>query len=54
MILGLVGSNHATEPFIFLGQVCTGIYFAHFLFFVPIASILQNTFLDLATTTYKE
>lgn len=53
MILGLVGSSHATEPFILLGQVCTAIYFAHFLFFVPIASILQNTFLDLATTTTK-
>ena len=47
--LGLVGSNHAAEPFILLGQVCTTIYFAYFLFIVPIMSILQNTFLDLAT-----
>jgi ubiquinol-cytochrome c reductase cytochrome b subunit len=47
--LGLVGANHATEPFILLGQVCTTIYFAYFLLIVPITSILQNTFLDIAT-----
>ena len=51
--LGLVGSNHAAEPFILLGQVCTIIYFAYFLFIVPIMSILQNTFLDLATIYNK-
>lgn len=49
LTLGLVGANHATEPFILLGQVCTAIYFAHFLIFVPVLSILQNTFFDLAT-----
>jgi ubiquinol-cytochrome c reductase cytochrome b subunit len=48
-VLGLVGANHAAEPFIFLGQVCTTIYFAYFLIFVPVSSILQNTFLDVAT-----
>jgi quinol-cytochrome oxidoreductase complex cytochrome b subunit len=53
LTLGLVGSNHATEPFILLGQVCTIIYFAYFLFIVPIMSILQNTFLDLATIYIK-
>ena len=47
--LGLIGANHAAEPFILLGQVCTAIYFAHFIIIVPITSILQNTFLDLAT-----
>jgi ubiquinol-cytochrome c reductase cytochrome b subunit len=52
-ILGMVGANHATEPFIFLGQVCTTIYFAHFLILVPTISILQNTFLDLATVLKK-
>jgi len=52
-ILGLVGSNHAAEPFIFLGQVCTAIYFMHFLFVVPFFSILQNTFFDLSTKTIK-
>jgi len=51
--LGLVGANHATEPFIFLGQVCTSIYFAYFLFIVPVTSILQNTFLDIATVIKK-
>jgi ubiquinol-cytochrome c reductase cytochrome b subunit len=53
IILGLVGSSHAAEPFIFLGQVCTAIYFAHFVIIVPIVSISQNTFLDLVTTTLK-
>jgi ubiquinol-cytochrome c reductase cytochrome b subunit len=51
VVLGLIGSNHAAEPFIFLGQVCTVIYFAHFVVIVPIVSILQNTFLDMATIT---
>jgi ubiquinol-cytochrome c reductase cytochrome b subunit len=51
LILGLIGSSHAAEPFIFLGQVCTAIYFAHFVVIVPIVTILQNTFLDLATIT---
>ena len=53
LILGLVGANHATEPFILLGQVCTAIYFLYFLFIVPVLSILQNTFFDLATTLNK-
>jgi quinol-cytochrome oxidoreductase complex cytochrome b subunit len=53
LMLGLIGSSHATEPFILLGQVCTAIYFAHFVIFVPIVTILQNTFLDLATITKK-
>ena len=52
-ILGLVGANHATEPFIFLGQVCTTIYFAHFLILVPVLSIMQNTFFDLATSSRR-
>ena len=53
IILGLIGSSHATEPFIFLGQVCTTIYFAHFIIIVPILSIMQNTFLDIATINDK-
>jgi len=53
LTLGLVGSNHATEPFILVGQVCTTIYFAYFLIIVPVTSILQNTFLDIATI-YKK
>jgi quinol-cytochrome oxidoreductase complex cytochrome b subunit len=51
--LGLIGANHATEPFILLGQVCTTIYFAYFLIIVPVTSILQNTFLDIATISNK-
>ena len=51
LVLGLIGANHAAEPFILLGQICTTIYFAYFIIVVPIVSILQNTFLDLATIT---
>jgi ubiquinol-cytochrome c reductase cytochrome b subunit len=51
LILGLIGSSHAAEPFIFLGQICTTIYFAHFVITVPLVTIFQNTFLDMATVT---
>jgi ubiquinol-cytochrome c reductase cytochrome b subunit len=51
LTLGLIGSSHATEPFILLGQICTTIYFAHFVVIVPVVTIFQNTFLDMATTT---
>ena len=53
VVLGLIGSNHAAEPFILLGQICTTIYFAHFVITVPIVTIFQNTFLDMATVTKK-
>ena len=49
LILGLIGSSHAAEPFILLGQICTTIYFAYFVVIVPIVTILQNSFLDMAT-----
>ncbi|RKP13628.1 cytochrome b/b6 [Piptocephalis cylindrospora] len=29
-------SNHAEEPFIFIGQICTLFYFAYFLILIPI------------------
>ena len=53
LVLGLIGSNHAAEPFILLGQICTAIYFAHFVITVPVVTILQNTFLDMATVNKK-
>ena len=49
LILMQLGAKHVESPFIELGQVCTVLYFAHFLFIVPFISLLENTLIDLST-----
>lgn len=49
-LLGWIGGNHAEEPFITIGQVCTAFYFSYFLIITPIISVLENTLMDIATT----
>lgn len=48
-MLGVLGSQHVEDPFTTLGTICTIFYFAWFLVLVPIAGILENTFIDHAT-----
>lgn len=48
-VLMYIGSQHVEEPFITVGAVSTGLYFAWFLIIVPIIGIVENTLLDLAT-----
>lgn len=42
ILLGLLGAVHIEVPFIFMGQIATVLYFAHFLVFIPIISMLEN------------
>jgi len=47
LILMSLGAKHVESPFIELGQMSTVLYFSHFLFIVPVISILENTLVDL-------
>jgi ubiquinol-cytochrome c reductase cytochrome b subunit len=49
-ILMVLGAKHVESPFIELGQVCTVLYFAHFLIIVPFVSIFENSLIDLSST----
>nr|YP_010835469.1 apocytochrome b [Perenniporia fraxinea]WFS78702.1 apocytochrome b [Perenniporia fraxinea] len=51
IILMWIGSQHPTEPYVTIGQIATGLYFAWFLVIVPIIGLVENTFMDLATET---
>lgn len=46
-----LGACHVEDPFITVGQICTAYYFGHFLVVVPLIGIVENTLLDLATTS---
>ncbi len=48
LILMWIGSQHPEEPFVTIGQISTALYFLHFLFFVPLIGIIENTLMDLA------
>jgi ubiquinol-cytochrome c reductase cytochrome b subunit len=47
LILMQLGAKHVESPFIEFGQITTIIYFSYFIIFVPIASLLENTLMDL-------
>jgi len=49
LILMQLGAKHVESPFIELGQVCTALYFAHFLIIVPFVTLLENSLMDTAT-----
>ena len=49
LILMQLGAKHVESPFIEFGQISTVIYFAHFLVIVPFLSLLENSFIKLAT-----
>lgn len=42
VILGYIGGKAPEEPYITIGQVATVLYFAHFLLFIPLVSILEK------------
>jgi ubiquinol-cytochrome c reductase cytochrome b subunit len=48
LILMVLGAKHVETPYIELGQGATLIYFLTFLVFIPLASIIENTLVDLA------
>ena len=47
LILMQLGAKHVESPFIEFGQICTVLYFAHFLIIVPVVSLLENSLIDL-------
>jgi quinol-cytochrome oxidoreductase complex cytochrome b subunit len=49
IILMWIGSQHPTEPYVFIGQVATVFYFAWFLILVPLIGLSENTLMDIAT-----
>ena len=53
LILMQLGAKHVETPYIELGQGATLIYFLTFLVFIPLASIIENTFVDLALSVKK-
>jgi quinol-cytochrome oxidoreductase complex cytochrome b subunit len=53
-ILLYIGACHVARPWIELGQITTILYFGFFVFFVPIAGIVDNTLADLRTTADLE
>jgi len=48
LILMVLGAKHVETPYIELGQIATVIYFLTFLVFIPLASIIKNTLVDIA------
>jgi ubiquinol-cytochrome c reductase cytochrome b subunit len=48
LVLLQLGAKHVESPFIEAGQLSTALYFAHFVFIVPLASLLENTLVDLS------
>ena len=49
LILMELGAKHVESPFIEFGQICTVLYFAHFLIIVPLISLLENSLIELAS-----
>jgi ubiquinol-cytochrome c reductase cytochrome b subunit len=52
-LLGWIGGNHAEEPFITIGQICTTFYFSYFLIIMPLNGIIENTLMDIATSSNR-
>jgi len=51
LILMQIGAKHVETPFIEFGQISTVLYFSHFLIIVPLVSLLENTLVEIHTTT---
>jgi ubiquinol-cytochrome c reductase cytochrome b subunit len=54
LILMVLGAKHVESPFIELGQICTVLYFAHFLIIVPGISLLENSLVELNFSGFKK
>jgi ubiquinol-cytochrome c reductase cytochrome b subunit len=47
LILMELGAKHVEYPFIEFGQISTIIYFSHFLIFVPLITLIENSLIEL-------
>jgi ubiquinol-cytochrome c reductase cytochrome b subunit len=54
LILMQLGAKHVESPFIEFGQLSTVLYFSYFAFIVPAISILENVFIELASSYNKK
>jgi ubiquinol-cytochrome c reductase cytochrome b subunit len=54
LILMQIGAKHVETPFIEFGQISTVLYFSHFLIIVPLVSLLENTLVEIHTTTSQK
>jgi ubiquinol-cytochrome c reductase cytochrome b subunit len=46
-----LGSQHAEEPYITVGAIATAFYFGWFVIVVPVIGIVENTLMDIATSS---
>ena len=53
LILMQIGAKHVETPFIEFGQISTVLYFSHFLIIVPLVSLLENTLVEIHTSSSK-
>jgi ubiquinol-cytochrome c reductase cytochrome b subunit len=42
-----LGAKHVESPFIELGQISTVLYFAYFIFIIPVISLIENNLVYL-------
>nr|YP_010248559.1 apocytochrome b [Pneumocystis canis]QTK22338.1 apocytochrome b [Pneumocystis canis]QTK22368.1 apocytochrome b [Pneumocystis canis] len=54
LLLMYIGSQHAEEPFITVGQYATLFYFMYFIIIIPIIAVIENTLMDLALTSKSD
>jgi quinol-cytochrome oxidoreductase complex cytochrome b subunit len=47
LILMWIGSQHPNTPYVEIGQMATGFYFAWFIIIVPMVGLIENTLMDL-------
>ena len=50
-ILMWIGACHPETPYLEIGQASTAFYFIWFIVIVPVIGLIENTAMDLATTT---
>jgi len=48
IFLMVLGAKHVESPFIELGMICTSLYFLFFILFMPLISLIENTFFTLS------
>jgi ubiquinol-cytochrome c reductase cytochrome b subunit len=51
LVLMVLGAKHVESPFIEFGQISTIIYFSHFLILVPLLSLLENSLVELNSSS---
>jgi ubiquinol-cytochrome c reductase cytochrome b subunit len=53
LVLMQIGAKHVETPFIEFGQLSTLLYFSHFVFIIPVLSLIENTLVDLSFKNHK-